>query len=59
MIRKLNKMCMRLFRIFRVLMIIMGMKLEKIILKISSIISLTSKQKCRYAQMKLTRKTYW
>ena len=39
MIKKLNEICMRLSRTFEVLVIIMSMKIVKIILKISSVIS--------------------
>ena len=38
-------------------MIIMGMRSE--LEKFFSYFSLTSKQKCRYAQIKLVGKTYW
>jgi len=55
MTRKLNGICMHLFYIFGVLMIVMDMNIGKI-----KLFSLTTEEKCYYAQLKLDEKTdYW
>ena len=52
--RRLKGTCKQLSRIFGIFMIKMGMKSGKIILRISSGISLAHTHNCHYTQMKLT-----